>query len=332
MVTTNTVRYVSAGVAAAAAMTLVIALVADRLAMFEIIGPTAPLQYPWRLTDPTVGGQISVWLGYVAHNLFVWWVIYKAKASGQGFKDKFTSFNWMMLWGNGAFIGLHLLQTHVFYDGLARDVPEVTAQGSVALMLIVILLFEAPRRGLAFGRLRIDRKFTEIARQYHGYLFSWAIIYTFWYHPMVSTQGHLIGFFYMFMLIWQSVLILNRAHINRWWTLALEAMVVPHAILVAVTQPSNAWRMFGFGFLTIFVLTQMHGVGLSRTVRVTLGSTFAVALVLAYGVYGDVSQWNEVLRIPIVEYLVVALLYGIFAIVVRFAPGRSSTNPAPAEA
>ena len=30
---------------------------------------------------------------------------------------------------------LHLLQTRLFYDGLAQDVPEMTAQGSVALML-----------------------------------------------------------------------------------------------------------------------------------------------------------------------------------------------------
>lgn len=321
-----TLRYVASGVVAAAAITLVIALTGDRLAAFDIVGPTLPFQYPWRLTEPDVGGQVSAWLGYVAHNFFVWFVIAKARASGQRFEASFTRFNYLMLWGNGAFIALHLLQTHVFYDGLARDVPEITALGSVALMLIVILYFEAPRRGLAFGALRIDRRFTEIARAYHGYLFSWAIIYTFWYHPMESTQGHLIGFFYMFLLMWQSVLILNRAHINRTWTLVLEVMVIPHAILVAVTQPANAWRMFGFGFLVIFIVTQMHGVGWSRFVRVGLGGTFAIALVLAYGVFGEMANWHEVLRIPMVDYLVVALLYVGCRLVVGIRPGRTNQS------
>ncbi len=318
-----TLRYVASGVVVAAAFAFVIALTGDRLATFDIVGPTLPFQYPWRLSDPDVGGQVSAWLGYVCHNVFVWYVIARARASGQRFEASFTRFNWLMLWGNGAFIALHLLQTHVFYDGLARDVPEITALGSVALMLIVILFFEAPRRGLLFGRLRIDRKITEIARTHHGYLFSWAIIYTFWYHPMESTQGHLIGFFYMFLLIWQSVLILNRAHINRVWTLALEVMVIPHAILVAVTQPANAWRMFGFGFLVIFVVTQMHGVGLSRFTRVVLGGVSAIALVLAYGVFGDAWNLHEILRIPIADYLVVALLYVGFVMLVRARSGPS---------
>ena len=41
----------------------------------------------------------------------------------------------------------------------------------------------------------------EVARKYHGYYFAWAIIYTFWYHPMEITGGHLLGFFYMFLLL-----------------------------------------------------------------------------------------------------------------------------------
>ena len=24
----------------------------------------------------------------------------------------------------------------------------------------------------------------DVAKRYHGYVFSWAVIYTFWYHPM----------------------------------------------------------------------------------------------------------------------------------------------------
>ena len=107
-------------------------------------------------------------------------------------------------------------------------------------------------------------------RKYHGYVFSWAIIYTFWYHPTDSTIGHLAGFFYMFMLFWQSVLIFNRAHRNRWWTITLELLVIPHGVLVAITQPANMWRMFGFGFAAIFILTQMHGLGFTKTTKAIL--------------------------------------------------------------
>tara|TARA_Y100001968_G_C19379633_1_gene729587 strand:+ start:1175 stop:1474 length:300 start_codon:yes stop_codon:yes gene_type:complete len=93
------------------------------------------------------------------------------------------------------------LQTQVYYDGLAQDVPEMTALGSVALMLMIVLALEAPRRGLFFGKkIRFDRRFIKLIKEYHGYLFSWAIIYTFWYHPTEGTIGHLAGFFYMFML------------------------------------------------------------------------------------------------------------------------------------
>jgi len=56
-----------------------------------------------------------------------------------------------------------------------------------------------------------------LCAQYHGYFFAWATIYTFWYHPMVSTSGHLIGFLYMFMLLLQGSLFFTRIHINKWW-------------------------------------------------------------------------------------------------------------------
>lgn len=54
------------------------------------------------------------------------------------------------------------------------------------------------------------RRFLDIVRRYHGYLFSWALIYTFWYHPMKNTFGHLASFFYMFALLSQSVLLFWR--------------------------------------------------------------------------------------------------------------------------
>ena len=97
---------------------------------------------------------------------------------------------------------MHWLQTQLWYDGLAIAVPEVTSQGSVILMLVLILILETPRRGLILGKkVKFHKRFMQVVREYHGYIISWAIIYTFWYHPMENTLGHLAGFFYIFLLL-----------------------------------------------------------------------------------------------------------------------------------
>ncbi|HEX8865997.1 MAG TPA: hypothetical protein VF821_10120, partial [Lentzea sp.] len=71
--------------------------------------------------------------------------------------------------------------------------------------------------------------------------------------------------------------------------------------------PNGVWPMFLFGFVAIFVLTQMHGVGLSRAARWWIGGAFVVA---ALGVYSwrGLGRIDEVVRIPLIEYLLVAVL------------------------
>ena len=44
------------------------------------------------------------------------------------------------------------------------------------------------------------RRLIEAARRYHGYYFAWAIVYTFWYHPMEATTGHLTDYASVFVL------------------------------------------------------------------------------------------------------------------------------------
>lgn len=93
-------------------------------------------------------------------------------------------------------------------------------------------------RGLFFGRckrLPIPH-FNDViafAKKYHGYMISFGIVYDFHYHPVVSkyhregrvtvicvsnmmlwifkeaTVGHLGGFFYQFLLFWQSTSFLH---------------------------------------------------------------------------------------------------------------------------
>ena len=53
-------------------------------------------------------------------------------------------------------------------------------------------------------RLRLASGPIEYVRKYHGYAFSWAVIYTFWYHPMENTFGHVMGFIHTFLVMIQG--------------------------------------------------------------------------------------------------------------------------------
>ncbi|MCO4772242.1 MAG: hypothetical protein KDA24_19565 [Deltaproteobacteria bacterium] len=309
-------RPVLGGVLFAAACTAIIALTAGRLGSFDTVGPTVAFAYPWRLTDPTTAARWSAWAGYALHNVIAWLIIAQAQRSKLGFGKTFRSANWWMLGTHAVFIGLHIVQTQLFYDGLAQDVPEITALGSVALMLMVVLILEAPRRGLVFGKsLPFSKRFLRVVKHTHGYLFTWALIYTFWYHPTEGTFGHLAGFFYIFLLLWQSVLLFHRAHLDKRWTLALEMLVLPHGVLVAIHQGQGLWPMFAFGFGAVFVLTQLWGTGLSSLARRAVVAACVVGAVATYVGLDRLDQWHEIVRIPVLDYMVVLVLWGLYAVV-----------------
>lgn len=301
------------GLLVALAMTLWIGLTASSLRSYSIFGPTVPFAYPWRLKSPTFWSQFTAWLGYALHNLGAWLIIAMARRNKTRLHGKFRWFNKSMFGLHLVFFGLHWLQTQYFYDGLAQDVPEVTALGSVALMLMIIIVMETPRRGLIFGKkVKFHKRFLRIAKEYHGYFFTWALIYTFWYHPMEDTAGHLVGFFYMFVLLGQSTLLFHRAHLNRKWTFFLEFLVLPHGVMVAILQGKMMWLMFGFGFGSMFILTQIHGLGLRTNTRRLWYLVFFAGTVATYVGMGRISQIHEVVRIPVLDYMVIGLLYVVF--------------------
>lgn len=287
--------------------------------------------YYWKLPEPTVWTRLSAWLGYAAHQVVSWGLIYYAQTRVRRYSRGLKKLNIVALAANVGFVALHLLQTQLFYDGLAQDVSIFSSQGSVVLLLVIVLLMENRRRGLFAGRKApIPATVADVARRYHGYLFSWAVIYTFWYHPMESTTGHLIGFFYVFLLLLQSSLVFTSAHTNRWWTVSLELLVAVHGTLVAVMNsgPDGAWPMFLFGFVTVFVVTQMHGLGLSRRARWWLFGVFAAAVLAVYSWRGY-GRVDEIVRIPVIEYLVLAvvvLLIWLGVLAVR--PFTSRRDPA----
>jgi uncharacterized membrane protein YhdT len=308
-----TLRYVFPGILASLAFTAIIAATATNLTGFEIVGKTVPFAYPWRLTVPDATARLTAWGFYLVHNIIAWVIIYLAKREKPKYGNDLRWFNWSMIATNVIFILLHIVQTQIWYDGLAMDVPEVTALGSVAIMLMIIIILETPRRGLILGRkVKFHQKFIRIVREYHGYFFTWATIYTFWNHPTEGTIGHLVGFFYMFMLFVQSALIFNRAHINKWWTLTLDVFVLIHGVIVAVFQGNALWPMFAFGFGAMFFLVQMYGLGLNTWSKRILWMVFIIVAVGTYAYMGRLPQIHEIIRIPMLYYMFIGLLYLVF--------------------
>lgn len=275
--------------------------------------------YLWKRPDPDVLSRATAWGGYLAHQAFIWGLIWWAQRNRDRLKDRTTMhpLNWVALGGTAFFVGLHALQTGLFYDGLAQDIPVMYSQGSVILVLVIVLLMEAPRRGLFFGAGKSWFATTRpLLIRTHGYYFAWAVTFTYWYHPMETTWGHLWGFFYTFLLFIQASFIFTRVHTNRWWTFALEGTVLVHGVIVAIVGGQDFWPMFAFGFAALIVITQMHGLGLSRAARWIVGLTLTAATLVVYAGRGW-TRLEEVARIPLIDYLLVALIGGIILLVTR---------------
>jgi len=79
----------------------------------------------------------------------------------------------------------------------------------------------------------------------------------------------------------------------------------------AVMQGNGIWPMFAFGFGGVFIITQMHGLGLSRWVKCALLFVYIALVLLVYSERGW-DKLNEIVRIPVIDYLAVLILAGIF--------------------
>lgn len=296
------------GIIFAFAFTALIYFTAPALQSFAHLPDQGPAWYYWKLAEPTTMSHLTAWVFYLAHQITLWGLIWYAQTRVKKYTPGLHRVNMIALAANAFFIGLHFVQTHIWYDGLAQDVSIFSSQGSVVVMLVWILLMENNRRGLFFGKkVPIGKRITQFARKYHGYFFAWAIIYTFWYHPMEATNGHLVGFFYTFLLLLQGSLFLTRIHVNKVWTFAQEVIVLAHGTIVAIVQGNNMWPMFLFGFGGIFIITQMHGLGLKNWVKWLLLGVYVVGAILVYSQQGVSKLW-QLAAIPAIDYLAVGIL------------------------
>lgn len=311
---------------AAAAFCGVIAATSSRLEKREIKQEDI---YPWQSRKPTFWAMFTAWTFYLAHQLFQWGTIYYAQTRVKTYARGLHPINWIALGGNAFFVVLRYVQSHIWYDGLASHVSVWSSQSSVIAMLVMILQMENPRRGLVFGRRApLQQDAVNYVRKYHGYYMSWATVYTFWYHPTLGNRGHLSGFFYMFTLMIQGSLFFTRVHLNRWWTLLMELLVLPHAVLVAVMNHPKNWPMFGFGFGAMFIITQLFGLVQNQAARWGILAVSAAGTMAYYRRRG-MKYANEVVRIPLIELGLAWVFTWVIAGRLRIARPSDAPEPLP---
>ena len=312
------VRAFAAGISLSFLLTFLIHALSHRLENVPHLPDKGALWYYWILKEPTFWTRTSAWGLYFCHQIAHWACIYYGQTRVKTTTTILHPIHYICLAVNLLFSVIHVIQTHVTYDGTAQDVSVLSSQGSVILLCIWVLLMENNTRGLAFGYpAPFSKELIHFARKYHGYYFSWAVVYTFWYHPAEATLGHLFGFFYTFLLLLQGSLFLTRVHLNRWWKVTLELLVLFHGVVVAYyVQEMEQWTMFLTGFLAIFLITQMHGLGLNFAVKLALAVSVVVPSMIIYS-NKKLSQLNEPIRIPVIDYLGVFLLAGILYLVRR---------------
>ncbi len=307
------------------------------LTRYELATPPAndPFFYDWQLAEPTFLSRATAWVGFALHNLLIWLTIYYAQKHYKKYTENLRGANWAAVIINVVFIVAHYLQTMFFYDAIAQDLPSWTAQATVIMMLFVILAMENKRRGLFFGKkIQFRQEFYHWMKEYHGYAFSFAVIYTFWFHPMVPTWGHLGGFISVFLVMAQGSLFFTKMHLNKYWKLLVEIMVLPHAALVALEQGGGLVYMFLFGFLAMFIVTQMHGIGLKPWVKTVFYTGFLASALFTYLVLREPFQANEIIRIPVILYVQVFAMYGLWWLFARLTGriGGAKVKEQPAAA
>ncbi|PKM38714.1 MAG: hypothetical protein CVV04_14050 [Firmicutes bacterium HGW-Firmicutes-9] len=285
--------------------------------------------YYWKLPRPELWASSSMWVLYLAHQITVWVLIAKLKNSPYPQAGTIGKYNLQLLIANAVFIVLHLVQTVLFYDALAQFTPVMSSQGSVIVMLVMMLILLNSRRGLFFGKkVYLPPLGVAATQKVHGFYIAWAVVFTFWFHPMEGTLGHLLGFFYLFLLMGQLSLARTTWHTKIGWLTFLEVFVAIHGAIVAINAGNGMWPMFFFGFMMMFILTQMFGIIKSWLAAAGVFASYAALVAITYS--GALGSWlsgtpvgwtdiHQITWIPVILYglvFVVAWLFaGVYALI-----------------
>jgi hypothetical protein len=296
--------------------------------------------YYWKLPTRNFWTMAIVWSFYLANQFLIWGAIYWAQKNLN--KEKLnptyqlTKYNLVVIAIMVPFILLHLIQTQIWFDALAQDTPILTSMGSVIILLSMVLIMQNPVSGIFLGK-KAGKPYTSLVvnffRHNHMYIFSWALIYTFWFHPMATDPQLISGFFYMFLLFTQMSLAYTRIHLDQRWIVTLQSWVAIHAVFVAFfnTQyfgSADMWPMFFTGFAFMFIFTYMYALKLKKQVIWLITALYIVFLIwlylpVPYGFGRDSSFLFrlEFLWIPLILYGLSAL----FAFIVFLWVRRKST-------
>jgi len=222
---------------------------------------------------------------------------------------------------HAAFCAARVAHTRwVSYNGLARDVHELTSLSAVAALLVWVWLLRSPTRGVCGGASlplpggrRAAAALHRAAVATHGYFFSWAAVYTLWYHPAVATPAHVTGFVYLALLLVQSGIAGTAAHVAGGWVTALEVGVAVHAAATAAAAPVRAGGrslvpLFGWGFATTFVAVHLHGGGRRRSTRAGVTAAYVAAAAAAVGTGWGGTRPYHIVAIAVVDYAMLAVL------------------------
>jgi hypothetical protein len=276
--------------------------------------------YMWKFRpiDRSNIARITAWSFFAIHLVGNMILLKRLKLDQSNKQDGLSKFNIYLLIYNAIFIVIHFLHTWIWYDALAQDTPVWSSQGSVIVMLVLILIMENKRRGLFFGKkVPFPKESTSWIVKNHGKFIVLATVFTFWYHPMEFTSFHMFGFFYMFLLFIQLSFARTKIHYNNYFKVVLEVAVLFHGTTVAMVSQNAPFAMFLFGFAAIFFVTQIYGLGLNKKLIVGSQISFLLIVILVYsGLFTDYTfvDVNEVIRIPFIEYGLAFVFVYIIAI------------------
>lgn len=283
------------------------------------LNDTGGSYYYWKFLpqDKDFWARLTSWGFFTLHFMTVSFFIIKLRNNPKEKGDEYSKYNIYLLLINLFYILLHFIHTTIWYDALATDTPVWSSQGSVIIMLILVLIMENRRRGLFFGKkMPFPKESVNFVTKHHGIYITLATIFTFWFHPMEFLWAHTFGFFYMFLLFIQLSLSRTKMHQNKYWTFALETLVLVHGTIVAFTTENAPWAMFLFGFGAILVITQIYGLKAKKWMIISSQIIFLLLALLTYsGVVGTRSfaDINEIFRIPVIDYvLVFVFVYAIY--------------------
>ena len=324
----------------AIAYTAMIFLMGPLLDRFVLLPDKGSDWYYWQLPTRNDFGMLVTWLLYLSHQFIVWGLIFwAARMYKNNDSTKLRGYNYAMIFTTIVFTLLHLVQTHVNYDGLAQDVPIMTSQGSVIIMLALVLIMENPRRGLFLGKKAgkpITARVSGFVRRNHTYIIAWALVYTFWFHPATDDPQLLTGFIYMMLLFTQMSLAYTNVHLKAGWIAFLESFVAIHAFVVALNNTLNPeigstdmWPMFLSGFAFMVVFTYIYAFKPRKQIRILAVVAYFVGLIWIYlpapfGYGRDPMRimMLEFLWIPITLYLLAYVFAGLAYVYLRIRYGK----------